>query len=190
MKDKETKKVLLKLLKGESSLSILLYLVIFYIVFVYVALPSVYAFTPVSYISAVVSGSMVHKEPQINTTYYGWLSSHGFNMSQVSKWPFSNGINIGSLAIAYKVPASQIKVGDVIIYHINYEGLDEDIIHRVVNETVVNGTYYYTTKGDANPFSLPFEYNIPYKHVVGKVEYVIPDLGYPKYFLYTLSQYI
>ncbi|MCL4391711.1 MAG: signal peptidase I [Candidatus Parvarchaeota archaeon] len=189
MKNKsENKEFIVKLLKGNSPYSILFYIVIFYVVFVYIALPSVYAFTPVSYISAVVSGSMVHQEPQINSTYYGWLESHGFNMSQVKKWPFSNGINIGSLAVAYKVPPDQITVGSVIIYHINYEGLNEDIIHRVVNETEINGTYYYTTKGDANPFSLPFEYNIPYSHVVGKVEYVVPYLGYPKYLIYSLSQ--
>lgn len=190
MKKSGNEPFILKLLKGESVYSILLYIVILYVVFVYVALPSVYAFTPVSYISAVVSGSMVHQEPQINSTYYGWLESHGFNMSQVSAWPFPNGISIGSLAVAYKVPPSQIKVGDVIIYHINYEGLDEDIIHRVVNETDINGSYYYTTKGDANPFSLPFEYNVPYSHIVGEVEYVIPYIGYPKYLIYSLSQYL
>ncbi len=178
------------LVLGKNAYSIIFYVLVFYVVFVYVAIPSVYAFTPISYISSVVSGSMVHQEPQINTTYYGWLESHDFNMSAVSHWPFSNGISIGSLAIAYKVLPSQIKVGDIIIYYINYEGLDEDIIHRVINETEVNGTYYYTTKGDANPFSLPFEYNIPYSHVVGEVEYVVPYLGYPKYLLYWLSQNI
>jgi hypothetical protein len=190
MKKDSKKPFVVKLFKGESVYSILLYIIIFYFVFVYVAIPSVYAFTPVRDISAVVSGSMVHQEPQINSTYYGWLKSHGFNMTAVSKWPFSNGINIGSIAVADKVLPSQIKVGDVIIYHINYDGLDENIIHRVINETEINGSYYYTTKGDANPFSLPFEYNIPYNHVVGEVEYTIPYLGYPKYLLYSLSKYI
>lgn len=173
-----------KLVNGESPYSVLFYIAVFYVLFAYVALPSVYAFTPVSYVSAIVSGSMVHQAPQINSTYYGWLLAHGFNMSSVAKWPFSAGINTGSLAVAYRVSPSSIKIGDVIIYHINYEGLNEDIIHRVVNETEINGTYYYTTKGDANPFSLPFEHSIPYSHVVGKVEYAIPYLGYPKYLLY------
>ena len=190
MKKQESGSFVRKLVSGNSIYSILFYIVIFYLIFVYVALPSVYAFTPVSYISAVVSGSMVHQQPEINSTYYGWLESHGFNMSAVKTWPFPDGISIGSLAVAYKVSPSQIMVGDVIIYHINYEGLNEDVIHRVVNEPEINGTYYYTTKGDANPFSFPFEYNIPYSHVVGKVEYVIPYLGYPKYLLYSLSNYV
>jgi signal peptidase I len=189
MKDKSKyRSFILKLVGGDSVYSIIFYLVVFYIAFVYILLPSVYAFTPVSYISAVVSGSMVHQEPQINSTYYGWLKVHGFNMSTVNSWPFFNGIPVGSIAVAYKALPSQIRVGDVIIYHINYEGLNEDVIHRVVNETEINGTYYYTTKGDANPFSLPFEYNVPYSHLVGKVEYVIPYLGYPKYVMYSISQ--
>ena len=190
MKTSEIKSFVSRLLRGDSIYSVLFYIAITYILFVYVALPSVYTFTPVSYVSSVVSGSMVHQEPQIGTTYYGWLEYHHFNMSAVDKWPFSNGINIGSLAVAYKVQPSQIKIGDVIIYHINYEGLNEDVIHRVVNETVINGSYYYTTKGDANPFSLPFEYNIPYSHVVGKVNYVIPYIGYPRYLAYWLSYHI
>ncbi len=178
------------LFSGNSWVSIVFYILIFYLLIFYVIMPSLYLFTPVSDISAVVSGSMVHSYPAIQITYYDWLSSHGFNSSVIKTWPFQNGIPIGSIAIAYKTPASSIKVGDVIIYYTSYDGLDEDIIHRVVNETVINGTYYYTTKGDANPYSLPFEYNIPYSDVVGVVKNVIPYLGYPKYFVYLLSKSI
>lgn len=173
---------------GNSIFSIILYILIFYFAFVYLVIPAVYAYTPISYISAVVSGSMEHNFPQIQYTYYDWLSQHG--IKNASSFPFSGGISIGSLAIAYKVPASQLEVGDVIIYHIDYKGLDEDIIHRIINVTEINGSYYYTTKGDANPYSLPFEINVPYSHVVGEVQTVIPYLGYPKYIAYVLSSYI
>ncbi len=192
MKKKRSKiKALLKdLFSGEKYYSIILYIVIIYLLFVYVALPSVYAFTPVSYISAVVSGSMEHNGPTIQLTYYEWLTQNGFNSSVTSAWPFQNGINIGSLVIAYKVPANQIKVGDIIIYTATYEGITEQIIHRVINETIVNDTYYYTTKGDANPASLPFEIDIPYSAVIGEVETVMPYLGYPKYILYSIGSLI
>ncbi len=176
--------------KGKNAISIVFYIVVFYLVVEYAVLPSVYAFTPVSYLSAVVSGSMVHDHATIQLTYYDWLHQHGFNMSKVAKWPFSGGINIGSFVIADKVPPSQIAVGDVIIYRINYEGLREDVIHRVVNETIINGSYYYTTKGDANPVSYPFEINVPYSRIVGKVGTVIPYLGYPRYALYLLQESI
>ncbi len=172
---------------GENIYSLIFYLVIFYILLVYVVFPSVYAFTPISDISAVISPSMVHQQPQINLTYYGWLYSHGFNRSQVAEWPFPDGLPVGSLAIAYKVPAADIKVGDIIIYKAYVNGKYIDVIHRVVNETVINGVYRFTTKGDANPYPLSFEYNIPYQDVVGKVVVAIPYLGYPRYLVYLLS---
>ncbi|MCL5009474.1 MAG: signal peptidase I [Candidatus Parvarchaeota archaeon] len=186
----EYRRFLSDTLKGKNYLSIALYIVVFYLVFVYVALPAVYAFTPISYLSAVVSGSMSHDVSTIQLTYYNWLYQHGFNSSTISKWPFQNGISIGSFVIAYKASPSQIKVGDVIIYKVNYEGIKEDVIHRVINETEINGTYYYTTKGDANPVSYPFEIDIPYSSVIGKVGTVIPYLGYPRYALYVLGNLI
>lgn len=178
------------LVSANNVYSVLFYLVLFYLLFVYVAIPAVYTFTPVSYISSVVSSSMDHSSPTIQLTYYDWLSQHGFNSSVTSKWPFQSGIPIGSLAVAYKTLPSQIKVGDVIIYDANYLGKNEEIIHRVINVTIINGTYYYTTKGDANPASLPFEFGIRYSQIVGKVNTVIPYLGYPRYLLYLLGSII
>ncbi|MCL5017036.1 MAG: S26 family signal peptidase [Candidatus Parvarchaeota archaeon] len=173
---KKLRRLLRYILSGNNWESIVFYIIIFYLIIFYAAMPAVYAFTPLSDVSAVVSGSMVHSYPAIQVTYYDWLKLHGFNSSITSAWPFKNGIPVGSIAIAYKVPPSSIKVGDVIIYYTSYDGLDEDIIHRVINET--------------NPYSLPFEYNVPYSSVVGKVEYVVPYLGYPKYAEYLLSRYI
>ncbi len=181
------KKFTINLLRGKNTYSILFYIIVIYLASVYVALPAVYAFTPVSYISSVLSGSMSHSAPTIQLTYYDWLTQHGFNNSQTSTWPYQRGIDIGSLLIAYKVSPEQIKVGDVIIFDAFYNGVYEDIVHRVINITVINGTYYYTTKGDANPSSLPIEVDIPYSHVVGKVGDVIPYLGYPRYLLYLLG---
>ena len=175
------------LFSGDSIISILIYLLIFYVLFEYLILPLIYTYSDISYISAVVSSSMSHNSPTINYTFYGWLQSHGFNMSEVSKWPFLNGIPVGSLVVAYKVPASEIKVGDVIISDADVYGKYEEVIHRVINETVINGSFYYTTKGDANPSPLPFEYNIPYNHVIGVVNTVIPYLGYPRYLLYRIG---
>lgn len=184
------KNLILSIFSGNTYYSIIFYLVLFYILFVYVALPSVYALTPVSYISAVVSGSMDHSVSTIQLTYNDWLSQHGFNSSVASNWPFHDGISVGSLVVSYKATPTQIKVGDIIIYNANNAGSTEEIIHRVINETEINGTYYYTTKGDANPDSLPFEIDIPYSSVIGEVQTVIPYLGYPKYLLYTLGNLI
>lgn len=176
--------------RGKNALSIVFYIVVFYLVFSYAVLPSVYALTPVSYVSAVVSGSMIHDPATIQLTYYDWLSQNGFNSSETAGWPFQNGIDIGSFVVAYKVQPSQISVGDVIIYKIDYNGVREEVIHRVVNESEVNGTFYYTTKGDANPASYPFEINIPYSSVIGRVGTAVPYLGYPRYALYALGRLV
>ncbi|MCW1301618.1 MAG: signal peptidase I [Candidatus Parvarchaeota archaeon] len=173
-------------LLGENLYSLIFYLVVFYILLTYAVFPMTYSLTSVSDISAVISPSMVHQEPQINATFYGWLYDHGFNMSQVARWPFQGGLSVGSLVVAFKTPADDIKVGDIIIYRADVNGEELDVIHRVINETVIDGSYYFTTKGDANPYPLSFEYNIPYSAVVGKVDTVIPYLGYPRYIAYLI----
>ncbi len=182
-----SRKIIRQLFYGDSVISIIFYIILLYFIFSYIFFPAVYAFTDVGYISAVVSSSMSHSSPTINYTYNHWLSSHGFTENQTSGWPFSDGIGVGSIAVAYKVPPQQIKIGDVIIYKADVDGTYEEVIHRVINETEINGTFYYTTKGDANPAPLPFEHNIPYSKVLGEVKTVIPYLGYPRYILYKLG---
>lgn len=185
--DKGSSAFLKKVLLGENIYSLIFYLVVFYVLLVYVAFPLIYGLTPMSDISAVISPSMVHQEPQINITFYGWLYSHGFTASQVARWPFQGGLGVGSLAVAFRTPADDIKIGDVIIYRARVGGEELDVIHRVINETVINGSYYFTTKGDANPYPLSFEYDIPYSTVVGRVDVVIPYLGYPRYIAYLIA---
>jgi signal peptidase len=55
--------------------------------------------------------------------------------------------------------------------------------HRVINETEINGTYYFLTKGDANLFPDENPNNpgtwVPQSHVIGKIVWYVPDLGYP-----------
>ncbi len=172
---------------GQSWISFLFYIIIVYLGVSYIFLPALYHFTSINYISAVVSGSMDHSAPDIQYTYNFWLQQRGFNYTS---WPYPNGVSIGSLVIAYKTPASQINIGDVIVYDIKYQGITEEVIHRVINRTEINGTYYFTTKGDANPASLPFEINIPYSDITGKVQTVVPYLGYPRYLLYLLYSLI
>ncbi len=86
----------------------------------------------------------------------------------------------GDLVISYNVSPEDIRVGDIIIYE-SYK--KELIIHRVVGVSVVNGKYYYVTKGDNNREPDPFK--VPYEKVRGKVLEVsngsvfkIPYLGY------------
>lgn len=55
--------------------------------------------------------------------------------------------------------------------------------HRVIDETVINGTYYFLTKGDANAYPDENSNNpsswVPQGNIIGKVVWYVPDLGYP-----------
>ncbi|MDI9643970.1 MAG: signal peptidase I [Candidatus Verstraetearchaeota archaeon] len=92
-----------------------------------------------------------------------------------------------------KIVAGGSPVGDVVIYVQNgtvvrdyflfasYDPLP--ISHRVINKTLINGTYYFLTKGDANiyPDQNPWDPEswVPEDRILGKVTFSIPYLGYP-----------
>ncbi|KZX15263.1 signal peptidase I [Methanobrevibacter filiformis] len=46
-----------------------------------------------------------------------------------------------------------LKVDDIVVY--NAEWFPNPVIHRIINVTEVNGTTYYTIKGDNNPTADP-----------------------------------
>jgi len=84
-------------------------------------------------------------------------------------------LQVGDLVIVQGVPASKIKVGDIIVF--NQPGETTNTIHRVVAiETLTNGTIEFRTKGDANPTDDPNW--TPEQNVKGRVLYHIPYLGY------------
>lgn len=104
---------------------------------------------------------------------------HGYSMFPL--------LREGDLVFAYKPKPEHIRIGDIIIY----EGLDGRlVIHRVIEIRIVNGKYYYVTKGDNNElpdiyqFSGPGRIGIPYERVKGIVisfdhtVLKIPYLGY------------
>jgi len=83
-----------------------------------------------------------------------------------------------------------IHINDIIVFHtpkITPEQEDQLIVHRIINQTQINGTTYYQTKGDNN--NVPDEWydyrgsnytqnKMLSEHlVVGKVIYRIPFLG-------------
>lgn len=84
--------------------------------------------------------------------------------------------------------------GDIIVFHTYVPGgpnlrpgsPDELIVHRAINKTEIDGVWYFTTKGDANPFgaglasaqsSILDPWRVPANYVVGKVVGTIPYVG-------------
>ena len=74
------------------------------------------------------------------------------------------------------VSFDQLKVGDIIVFNAPTE--KKVIVHRVA-EILNKNPLVIRTKGDANPGSIPgIDFPITSADYIGKVEYVIPQIGY------------
>src|ERR671918_379101 len=66
-------------------------------------------------------------------------------------------------------------------YVVSTDGEHKVIVHRVaqiLNADSTNGERLIRTKGDANPYSIPYlDYPIKGEDYIGKVVYVIPKVG-------------
>jgi signal peptidase I len=70
-----------------------------------------------------------------------------------------------------------VKVGDIIVFN-RPNGHDKVIVHRVA-EILNKDPLVIRTKGDANPGSIPgTDFPITKEDYIGKVVYVIPQIGY------------
>lgn len=83
------------------------------------------------------------------------------------------------LVVNGNVPLKDIQTGDIIVFN-RPSGHDRVIVHRVVailDEREETKTV--RTKGDANPISIPgTDYPITDEEYIGKVAFVIPQIGY------------
>lgn len=74
-------------------------------------------------------------------------------------------------------PFESVKVGDVIVFD-RPSGQDRVIVHRVA-AIIDEDPRTIRTKGDANPTSIPgTDFPITEEEYIGKVAYVIPQVGY------------
>lgn len=75
------------------------------------------------------------------------------------------------------IPIENIKVGDVIIFY-NPSTHQEVLIHRVV-EILSKDPFIVKTKGDKSPESIVgLDYPIGKQEYIGKMAYIIPQVGY------------
>lgn len=83
------------------------------------------------------------------------------------------------LVVNGNVPFKDIKIGDIIVFN-RPNGHDRVIVHRVaaiLDDRLESKTI--RTKGDANPVSIPgTDYPITGEEYIGKVAYVVPQIGY------------
>ncbi|MGI0087850.1 MAG: signal peptidase I [Nitrosotalea sp.] len=87
------------------------------------------------------------------------------------------------------IPFDNIKIGDVIVFN-RPTGHDKVIVHRVA-EILHKDPLVIRTKGDANPGSIPgTDFPVTKEDYIGKVAYVIPQIGYVTRVLVSPINYI
>jgi signal peptidase I len=93
----------------------------------------------------------------------------GYDVYNVVSGSMEPTVPIGSIIYVKEIDPSEIESGDIIAFR----GGDSIIMHRVVTNKVVEGTF--VTKGDANEGEDMND--VPYDHLVGIVVRHIPILG-------------
>lgn len=72
------------------------------------------------------------------------------------------------------------QIGDIVVY--NAAWFPNPVIHRIINETTVNGSKYFVIKGDNNP--VPDPYYVSPEQItervvtIGDQPFIIPKIGY------------
>ena len=94
----------------------------------------------------------------------------------------------GDLLVVQAKGPDQIHLGDIIVYRDTDFHPETSIVHRVVDIVNINGTYFYYTKGDANP--VQDDGYRTYDEVVGVVVLIIPWIGNVSLFLRTTEGFI
>ncbi len=81
------------------------------------------------------------------------------------------------LVIQGHVPFEDIEIGDIIVFN-RPSDHNRVIVHRVVS-IIDDDPKTLRTKGDSNPASIPgTDFPITQEEYIGKVEYILPQIGY------------
>jgi signal peptidase len=84
-------------------------------------------------------------------------------------------LGVGSLVFERGVPASSVKVGDIITFNDPYVP-GKLVTHRIIRIAKTDHGLAYRTKGDANPVRDPWTIALP--NQVGKASFSVPYVGY------------
>lgn len=113
---------------------------------------------------------------------YAALLAIGFKPVAVYSGSMRPTLGVGSLAVDRVVPASSVRVGDVITFNDPYTK-GRLVTHRVAQIVPTKQGLAYRTKGDANPSRDPWAIRLNDK--VGRVAFDVPLAGYVLYYGHT-----
>jgi len=124
--------------------------------------------------NGILCGSFVENFDNSFDSYWKYCGkiylNFGITKEEFMNFPFSNGLNVGDVAVI--VGNNDYKIGDIIVF--SPQGSRYPIIHRIV---LVNEDGSYQTKGDHNSGQLSYEYKVEKSQIHGKVLYIIPYIG-------------
>ena len=127
--------------------------------------------------TALVAGAVV-----TFVAAYAVLLAVGFRPVAVYSGSMHPTLGVGSLAVDRVVPASSVRVGDVITFNDPYiKG--RLVTHRVARIVKTDHGLAYRTKGDANPARDPWAIRL--QDQVGRVAFDVPLAGYVLYYGHT-----
>jgi signal peptidase I len=113
---------------------------------------------------------------------YAALLAAGFKPVVVYSGSMRPKLGVGSLAVDRVVPASTVRVGDVITFNDPYTK-GRLVTHRVAQIVPTKHGLAYRTKGDANSARDPWAIRLNDK--VGRVAFDVPFAGYVLWYAHT-----
>jgi len=164
----------------------------FSLIFIFVVIKFIF-FPLLSFVSgtslplAIVESCSMYHKGDIFSNFDNWWQGHqsyyqrwNISKQEFGKFIFDNGFDKGDILFIVGVKPKNVKIGDIIIYGTSVQSTP--IIHRVMNITVKDGIYYFSTQGDNNMGQqLPFENGINQDQLVGKAVFKLaPFIGWAK----------
>jgi signal peptidase I len=127
--------------------------------------------------TALLAGAVV-----IFVAAYAALLVVGFKPVAVYSGSMRPTLGVGSLAVDHVVPASSVRVGDVITFNDPYVK-GRLVTHRVAQIVLTKQGLAYRTKGDANKTRDPWAIRLNDR--VGRVAFDVPLAGYVLWYAHT-----
>ncbi|MFZ1970744.1 MAG: signal peptidase I [Candidatus Nanoarchaeia archaeon] len=178
------------LLWKDNSFKGWIFSLIFIFVFIkFLFFPFLSLVTGTSLPLAIVESCSMYHQGNVFSDFNSWFQRHELKYSELNitesqfhQFSLLNGFSKGDILFIVGVKPQNIRIGDVIIYN---AGQQAPIIHRVINITKENGTYFFSTEGDNNNGQLSFENGINQNQILGKASFTIaPFIGWVKLVFY------
>ena len=182
MKSRKKIKDLLKkfwflLWKDDSLKGLIFSIVIIFIFIKFIFFPSLSFITGTTLPLAIVESCSMYHQGNLLSDYDEWWQNHdekysrfGIEKQEFKNFIFKSGFNKGDILFIIGANSEKLKVGDVVIFT---AGVNNPVIHRIIEIENQNGDFIFSTIGDNNNGQLNFEKDISEDRIIGKAVFKI-----------------